>query len=80
MSWLTGNLVIDLAAIIGAAFLVLVFGGFAVWALWDRLRPSRGEHHQAIGEEVTPAVVAEAEPVVKKRSPFAPTKRTGAAK
>lgn len=69
MSWLTGNLVIDWMAIVGSAFLVLVFGGLPAWALWDKLRLTHhGDHWRPIGEPV-PAT-SEPAPAVESRSPF----------
>ena len=75
MSWLTANLVIDWMAIVGSAFLLLVFGGLPLWALWDKFRPQRGEHFRPIGDEPAPVVAELSVPVVeKRRSPFAPNR------
>jgi hypothetical protein len=79
MSWLTGNLVIDWAAIVGTTFCVGSFVAFVLWALRDKLRGSAGEHWRPIGEAapalLEPAPVAEPE---KPRSPFAPRQKEGA--
>lgn len=72
MSWLTGNLVIDITAIAGVAFYGAILLGFPLWMLRDKLRRGHGEHFRPIGEPA-PAVSEPAPTAVKSgRSPFAP--------
>lgn len=80
-AWLPGDDILDWAAIIGTAFLVLVFVVLPLWALVDHLRPSKGEHFRPVGEAAS-AVSEPAEPVAVKsgRSPFAPPKQREGAK
>lgn len=79
MSWLTGNLVIDWAAIGGTTFCVGSFVAFLLWALRDKLRGSAGDHWRPIGEPA-PATSEPAPAVEKPRSPFAPEQRKRVAK
>lgn len=67
MSWLTGNLVIDWMAIAGTVFLLLVFGGLPLWALWDKFRPQHGEHFRPIGDSEVAAPAPRVRPFAGKR-------------